>query len=57
MGAMSTPPGHLPAPQPHDVIYAGKRALGSRGFLLWPERFNSPSPTIATLTYLETAVP
>ena len=44
--------GYLCAPQTHDVSCAGERAQGSLGTSVpWSERFNSPSPTIDTLTY------
>ena len=45
--------GYLCAPQTHDASCAGERAQGSLGTSVpWSERFNSPSPTIDTLTYL-----
>ena len=55
--AMGASAEHLCAPQTHDVSYVGERAQGSLGVSLWSERFNSPSPTIAPLTYPEKAMP
>ena len=50
--------GYLCAPQTHDVSCAGERAQGSLGTSVpWSERFNSPSPTIDTLTYSEVTAP
>ena len=50
--------GYLCAPQTHDASGAGERAQGSLGTSVpWSERFNSPSPTIHTLTYSEVKAP
>ena len=50
--------GYLCAPQTHDVSCAGERAQGSLGTSVpWSERFNSPLPTIDTLTYSEVTAP
>ena len=50
--------GYLCAPQTHDASRAGERAQGSLGTSMpWSERFNSPSPTIDTLTYSEVTEP
>ena len=50
--------GFLCASQTHDASCAGERAQGSLGTSVpWSERFNSPSPTIDTLTYSEVRAP
>ena len=50
--------GYLCAPQTHDASCAGERAQGSLGTSVpWSERFNSPSPTIDTLSYSEVTAP
>ena len=50
--------GYLCAPQAHDASRAGERAQGSLGTSVpWSERFNSPSPTIDTLTHSEVTAP
>ena len=50
--------GYLCAPQTHDASRAGERAQGSLGSSVpWSERFNSPLPTIDTLTYSEMTAP
>ena len=50
--------GYLCAPQTHDASCAGDRVKGSLATSVrWSEPFNSPSPTIATLTSSELTTP
>ena len=50
--------GYLCAPETQDASCAGERAQGSLDTSVpWSERFNSPPPTIDTLTYSEVTAP